>query len=358
MSFDRIVIWIMAAFFCMGGLDRLLGNRFGLGKEFEKGFMTIGPLALSMIGIMVLAPVIGSLLSPVFAWYRQLGDPAVLAGSILACDMGGAPLADAITEDVKMAQFGGLIVSSMMGVTVSFTIPVAMRSVSERDRNFVSKGILCGIATVPLGCFAGGLMLGIPPLQLLKNCIPILVLSLLIGLGMWLAERVLLICFQIFGKLLIALATVGLVAAGIELTTGLTVIPGLASMEESFAIIGGIAVVLAGAFPMMFLLKKLLRVPLEYLGKLLKMNASAVSGILSTLVNSIATFDALGEMDDRGKTVNMAFAVSGAFVFGDHLAFVAGYASEAIPALIVGKLTAGIAAAIIAYFITKEKKHV
>lgn len=27
------------AFALLGALDRMLGNRFGLGKEFEKGFM-------------------------------------------------------------------------------------------------------------------------------------------------------------------------------------------------------------------------------------------------------------------------------------------------------------------------------
>ena len=43
-----------------------------------------------------------------------------------------------------------------------------------------------------------------------------------------------------------------------------------------------------------------------------------------------------------------AFAVSAAFVFGDHLGFTAGVNSEMIFPMIVGKLTAGITALIVA----------
>ena len=35
-----------------GGADRLLGNRFGLGEKFEEGFRLMGPIALSMVGII------------------------------------------------------------------------------------------------------------------------------------------------------------------------------------------------------------------------------------------------------------------------------------------------------------------
>ena len=47
--------------------------------------------------------------------------------------------------------------------------------------------------------------------------------------------------------------------------------------------------------------------------------------------NSIATFGLVKDMDNRGKVVNIAFAVSAAFVFGDHLGFTAGFAPEMLP---------------------------
>ena len=37
MGFYNILVWIMALFAILGALDRILGNRFGLGKPFEEG---------------------------------------------------------------------------------------------------------------------------------------------------------------------------------------------------------------------------------------------------------------------------------------------------------------------------------
>ncbi|MBR4941260.1 MAG: ethanolamine utilization protein EutH [Clostridia bacterium] len=359
-TFDRIVIIIMAFFAVVGGLDRIFGNRLKLGQSFENGIKTMGELALSMIGIIVLAPVIARLMEPVVVpVYRFLGaDPAMFAGTILACDMGGAPLAQQLTQNSDAARLGGMITGSMLGGTVSFTIPVAMSVLAKSDRQFAAKGILCGVVTVPIGVFLGGITAGIDPLTVLKNIVPIAIVSLLIALGLWKAEKFIIKAFEIFGKFITAVATVGLVAAGIELTTDITVIKGLDSMTDAFCVVGEIAIVLAGAFPLVAIITRVLNKPMGAVGKLFGMNAVSVSGLVATLPNSLATFDLVKDMDDRGKVVNMAFAMSAAFVFGDHLAFSAGYDPEMILPLIVGKLTAGITAVCLALFITKEKKHV
>ena len=59
-------------------------------------------------------------------------------------------------------------------------------------------------------------------------------------------------------------------------------------------------------------------------------------------------------MDARGKVVNIAFAVSAAFVFGDHLGFTAGFAPEMLPAMIIGKLAGGISGVAVALFLTRK----
>ncbi len=357
-SFDKIVIIIMAAFAVLGGVDRIIGNRLGLGVRFENGLKTMGELALSMIGIMVLTPVIAKLASPVIVpVYRFLGaDPAMFAGTILACDMGGAPLGAELAISTEGARLGGMITGSMLGGTVSFTIPVAMSVLSVSDRKFAAKGILCGVVTVPLGVMIGGLVAGMKPGFVLINSVPIIIVAVLIALGLWKAEKFIIKAFEIFGKFITAVATVGLVAGGVELTTGFALIPGLGSMTDAFIVVGQIAVVLMGAFPMVGLITKGLARPLGWVGKRLGINAVAVSGLIATLPNSLATFDLVRDMDDRGKTVNMAFAVSAAFVFGDHMAFAAGYDAEMILPLIIGKLCAGITAVVLALFITREKE--
>ena len=52
---NQIIMWIMAVGAVLGGVDRIAGNRFGLGKRFEEGFTLLGPTALSMSGIICLA---------------------------------------------------------------------------------------------------------------------------------------------------------------------------------------------------------------------------------------------------------------------------------------------------------------
>ena len=92
MSVHEILIAVMAGFAVLGAIDRILGNKLGLGEEFEEGIRAMGSLALAMLGIITLAPVLARLLRPVVVpVYEFLGaDPAMFAGTILACDMPGS----------------------------------------------------------------------------------------------------------------------------------------------------------------------------------------------------------------------------------------------------------------------------
>ena len=358
MSAHEILITLMGVFALIGALDRIFGNRLGLGKEFEEGILAMGALALAMIGIITLAPVLAKLLSPVVVpLYRFLGaDPAMFAGTILACDMGGGALALELTADPEAAMLGGVLCGSMLGATLVFTIPVALGILRPEDRPALAKGILCGIVTIPLGLLAGGLVAGFSLGMLLKNLLPVVLLAALIALGLWRWERGMIRIFSIFGKGIIGLITLGLAAAIFESLTGFALIPGMNPIGEGFATVGAIAIVLAGAFPLVYVLTKLLRRPLLKLGKLLGINDTAAAGLIASLANSIATFGMVKDMDSRGKVVNIAFAVSAAFVFGDHMGFAAGFAPQMLPAMIVGKLVGGISAAVVACILTRKPK--
>ena len=356
MSAHEIVITVMAVFAVLGALDRIFGNRFGLGPQFEEGIQAMGALAMAMVGIITLAPVLAGLLKPVVVpVYEFLGaDPAMFAGTLLACDMGGGPLAQELTGDPQAAALGGVITGSMLGATIVFTIPVAMGILREEDKPAAAKGILCGIVTIPVGVLVGGLVAGFPVGMVLRNLIPIVSIAALIALGLWKAEKAMIKGFAVFGKLIVAVITVGLAAAIVEALTGFAIIPGMAPIEDGFLTVGAIAIVLAGAFPLVFLITKLLKKPLIKFGRLLKINDTAAAGLIASLANSIATFGLVKDMDHRGKVVNVAFAVSAAFVFGDHLGFTAGFAPEMLPAVIVGKLAGGVTAVAVALLLTRK----
>ena len=357
MSIHEILIMIMAGFAVLGALDRILGNKFGLGKEFEEGILAMGALALAMVGTITLAPVLAKVLRPVVApVFSFLGaDPAMFAGTILACDMGGGALAAQLTDDPQAALLGGVINGCMLGATVVFTIPVALGILRPQDRPALAKGILAGIVTIPIGILVGGLVAGFAPLMVLRNLVPIAIIGLVIALGLWKAEKAMIRGFGIFGKGIIALITLGLIASIVETLTGFVLIPGLGPIADGFLTVGEIAIVLAGAFPLVFVITKLLNKPLLKAGKLLKINETAAAGLIATLANSIATFGMVKDMDDRGKVVNIAFAVSAAFVFGDHLGFTAGFAPQMLPAMILGKLAGGICAIAVALLLTRKK---
>lgn len=352
-----VLLLVMALFAVIGAADRILGNRLGLTEHFEEGITAMGGLALAMLGIICLAPALANLLKPIVVpVFRLLGaDPAMFAGSILACDMGGGSLAMALTDDPQAALFGGVLCGSMLGATVVFTIPVALGILEESDRPFLAKGILAGIVTIPLGLLTGGLVAGLPIGKILRNLIPIILFAGIIAVGLWRWENAMIKGFAVFGKGIIALITVGLAAGIFAGITGIRLIPGLAPIEEGFLTVGEIAIVLAGAFPLVAVLTRLLRKPLLKLGITLGINETAAAGLLASLANSIASFNLVKNMDDRGKVVNIAFAVSAAFVFGDHMGFTAGFAPQMLPAMIVGKLVGGISAVIVALWLTKKK---
>lgn len=356
MSFHEILIAVMAVFAVLGALDRIFGNRWGLGKEFEEGILAMGSLALAMVGIVCLAPVLANVLKPVVVpVYSFLGaDPAMFAGTILACDMGGGALAMQLTEDANAALLGGVLTGSMLGATIVFTLPVAMGILKEEDRPAMAKGILCGIVTIPLGVFAGGLAAGFSARMVARNCIPIVLIAVLIALGLWRAEKAMVKGFEFFGKFVVTVVTVGLAAAIVEALTGYAILPGMAPISEGFATVGTIAIILAGAFPLVFVLTRILRNPLMAAGRRLGINDAAAAGLIASLANSIATFGLVKDMNPRGKVVNIAFAVSAAFVFGDHLGFTASFAPEMIGPMIIGKLVGGVSAVALAMWLTRK----
>lgn len=359
MSAHEVILTLLAFFAVLGGLDRIFGSRLGLGREFERGLMALGELALSMVGIICLAPVLARILRPVVVpVYRLLGaDPAMFAGTILACDMGGASLAQAMAGSPEAGLLGGLITGSMLGATLVFTIPVALGILSPEDRPALAKGILCGIVTIPLGILVGGLTAGFPLRMVLRNLVPIILIALLIVLGLLRWENAMIRGFALFGKLVTALATLGLIAGITESLTGLSLLPGITPISEGIAVAGEIALILAGAFPLVWVVTKLFRKPLLALGRKLRINDRAAGGLIASLANSIAMFGMVKDMDPRGKILNIAFAVSAAFVFGDHLGFTAGFAPELIGPMILGKLAGGISALAVAMLLTRREPY-
>lgn len=351
------ITMVMVVFSMIAALDRIFGGKLGMAKEFERGIMMMGNVCLSMIGMIVISPFIAEILDPVFSfvWEKLHIDPSVIPATLFANDMGGAPLAKEIAQNAEIGMFNALVVSAMMGATVSFTIPVALGMVDKEQHKELLLGLLCGIVTIPLGCLVSGIVLQIPMGALLINLLPLVVFSVIVAVGLVVCPNLCVKIFGAFGTLIKILITIGLALGILKYLTGIELIEGLETFEAGGLICLNACAVMTGAFPLMYVLGKILKVPMRKLGAMMKINETSVMGLISSLATSMTTFGMMKDMDKKGVLMNSAFAVSAAFTFAGHLAFTMAFDANYIFPVIIGKLVAGVLALVVAMLLFGRK---
>lgn len=358
---NNIVLYIMVLFSIIGGIDKLLNNRYGLGERFEEGFKSMGGLAMTMIGIISLSPVISQLVMPILSPISKLtgADPSVFISSILATDMGGYATSVEIANTQQIAQYTGLILASMMGSTLSFTVPIAINLISKEDLPFFTKGMLAGIITIPIGMVVGGIAMNIPIKDIWVNLIPVIILSILIGIGLFKFQEQTMKIFNILGKGIIIISFLGLLMSILDIILGIKIIPNMASFEEGIVIVGKIAIILSGAYPLFYVIYEKSYKKLNKMSQKIGINQFALLGILSSFANNVPMLAIYDKMDNRGKVINAAFSVSGAFIFGGQLGYVSSISQEIVTPFILAKLSAGLSGIFLASLLMKvEQKKI
>ena len=372
-SINSVIMLIMMIFMVVGAIDKIRGNKLGYGEKFEEGFNAIGALAIAMAGVVAAAPVLSMVLGPIIKpIYTAIGaDASMFATTLLACDMGGYPLAMELAADESIGNFSGLILGTMMGPTIVFTIPVALSIIKKEDRPYLGSGILAGMITIPLGCIVGGIVMNLlTPYELsigriLINLVPVIVIAALICVGLWFAPGPMINGFNKFATGVTVVITALTAIAVFQQITGIMfpvfsimsekdATTGLSGLDSGLLTCGQIGIVLIGAFPMVEWITRTFGGALKKVGGLLGMNEAGSAGMVANLANNIAMFNIMGDMNPKGKLLNVAFAVSAAFVFGDHLGFTAGNNPDMIFPVIVGKLVAGVTAIIVANILSPK----
>ncbi len=349
-------ITVVILIFCLiGAADYLFGNRFGVGKEFEKGFGLFCPMALSMLGMIVVAPAIGVWLTPVFEGFYNIFkiDPSIIPASLFANDMGGMQLSQSLSKSEGIGNYNAFVVSSMMGCVISFTIPFALGVVKKEQHKEMFFGLLCGIVTVPIGCFFAGLFCKIPALALLINLLPLLILSAIVAVGLIFVPKICIKCFRVFGYFMKTLSIIGLLCSIFTFLTKIELSPHFDSFENAAFICANACVTLAGALPFMFIVAKILDKPLNKLGGKIGINSISAVSLLGCLVTNATTFGTMDKMDKKGTVLNSAFAVSAAFTFGGHLAFTMAFDGTYVTPMIIGKIISGVSALALALILYK-----
>ena len=346
---EQAIMMIMAAGALLGGLDRLFGNKLGLGNKFEEGFRLLGSVALAQAGIICLAPVLSNVLGPaVKAAYHALGQDPGMFGSILAIDMGGYQMAAALADDALVGRFSGIVAASMFGCTVTFTIPVGMGFLPAEKQDAFARGILYGLIALPFAMVAGAVICGIPFVKALWICLPVLLIAVFMCVGIMKFPAGMIRGFQYFSKGVSALITLGLTLGAVQYMTGWHILPGLTPLEEAMEVVSSIGIVMLGSLPVAELLQRALKRPMEALGRRVGLTEKGMVSMLICYVSAVPALASLKGMDKPDITANAAFAVCGASCLAAHLGFVLAVDRGMTGPMVIAKLLGGVLAVALA----------
>lgn len=317
---SEIVVAVMACFMVLGAADKaIFSGRFGYGEEFEKGLGAMGPLSMSMVGIMCAAPSIGAFLGPALTpFFNAIGsDPSVAACMVLGVDSGGLPLALALAKTHEAAMLSGLGLGGSFGCIMTFALPISLSICSEESRPDVARGLVAGIIAAPFSLFA---------------------VAAVMGYG--------------FGDVL-RLGLPAFAVAAIEHWFSVTLIPGMAPIGRQLEIVGEIGVMLSGAFPMVKFAERHFGGAIRGLARLLRIDSTASLGMIVSIANPLPMYVTLNRMTPEGRVVCSAFSGPVLCLLGDHLGFItAAYPAGTIP-MLAGKILSALLALAIALLLVR-----
>ncbi len=383
-----VVVYIIMACAIAGAFASAIKPECELGRQFVAGIDSIGPIFLPVAGIMASAPYLTAFVETVFGpAYSALGaDPAMAATTFIAVDMGGYQLADALAQ-TRESWIMAMMTGYMAGATIVFTIPVALKMLEKRDRKYLALGIMSGLLAIPVGVFVASAIIALShPVvreivstnaeatcqlalswaQIGVNLVPLIIICVALAAGLKFAPDAMIRGFIVFGRVMEAALKIVFVLVVVEYFTGLwsTLFgsfgfdPIIADDEDIFRALetsGAIGMMLCGAFPMVYLIRKYLAKPLEKIGGVFGLSSDATAGLLAGSANVLALLSMVRDLRARDKVICMAFAVCCAFLFGDHLSFTANFQPSLIVPVLVGKLAAGVCAILFAQLLAVKK---
>ncbi|WP_042462533.1 ethanolamine utilization protein EutH [Neobacillus dielmonensis] len=384
----KIVIYIIMASAIVGAIAAIRNDEEGIGKEFIQGLYSIGPIFVPVAGIMASVPYLSKFISSVFGpIFHGIGaDPSIAATTFIAVDMGGYQLADALAQS-RDSWIMAMVIGFMAGATIVFSIPVGLTMLEKRDHKYMALGVMSGILSVPIGVFISSIIMKLSSTNvreqvstnakstyvfspefgtILLNLLPLIIVVILIALGLRFIPDKMIKGFMWFGKLMDIGIKLVLVFSIVEYFTGIfstifgawgfdPIIADKADQFRALEVAGYIGVMLCGAFPMIYMIRKYLAKPLEVIGNKIGLSPEGSAGLLAASANILAMFNLIKHMRPKDKVICISFSVTSAFLFGDHLAFTANFQPNMILPVMIGKLSGGIIAIVLAYWISVPK---
>lgn len=382
------VIYILMFSAIIGGIAAIKNKEKGIGKEFMEGIHSIGYIFIPTAGIMASVPYLSQLIESVFGpLFVKLGaDPSIAATSLIAVDMGGYQLAEALAQ-TKESWIMAMIIGYMAGATIVFSIPTGLAMLQKKDHKYMALGVMSGVLAIPIGVLVSCLLIVFtnPTIRsavstnssvvyelslslgtIFMNLIPLIVFVGSLAIGLRFFPDKMIKGFMIFGRGLDAFLKLVLLFSIVEHFTGafstlfgsFGFSPIVADEQDQYRaleVAGYIGLMLAGAFPFVYLMQKYLALPLEKIGNQFGISKEGSAGILAASANILAMFRLVKDMPAKDKVMNISYAVCAAFLFGDHLSFTANFQPNLILYIMIGKFVGGASALVLAKYLSVPK---
>lgn len=370
-----IITYIIMACCAVGGISYLINDQSELGRSFNDGLHAMANMFIPICGLMASVPFlkigISKLFGPVFGLFG--GDPVMAAAMIMPPDCGSFALAVEMGQSIDL--FPMIIATGFMcASTIAFNVPIGLSMLDKADHKYLALGTMSGFLSVPFGVFITSAIVvltnptirttfttvGTPDYaaaltlaMVLRNMIPLVVICILLAVGLKLFPQGMIQGFMVFGKVMTGTLTLVVVACILQHYTGIfTTVFGVWGFDPLFGdaenpfraieLLGSIAMMLTGAFPLVTLIRRYLGKPLEKLGRLAGVGAAGSAGLVACLPNGLAMFPFVREMRPRDKVVALAFLACGGYCLGDFLAFNVNFQPNLLIPVFVGQVTGGI----------------
>ena len=204
-----------------------------------------------------------------------------------------------------------------------------------------------GFLILPVGCLLTGVLCGIPLSVLLHNTWPVLAVAVLLLLLFKSGSNAIGPIFNGISLAVRGLTLFGFCISVLQETTGIVLLEGLTPLAEIYPVIGSIGAFLAGILPFFAFVQRLLTAPLAKLAARLQLEPASITGLVVTSANCIPTLLSLDTLEERGITLNTAYAVVAAYSVGDFLAFTLQFSpAHALP-MMAGRLLSGLLAVVL-----------
>lgn len=381
----NIIIYIIMAGTLIGAMASVIKPESGLGKEFVNGIHSIGPVFLAQAGIMAAIPILSYAITyTVGPLFQSMGsDASIAALSIIAVDMGGYQLADAIATN-RDQWITAMLIGYTSGASIVYLIPVGLVMLQQKDHKYLALGAMAGLISIPFGVLISLMIitlnnipvrdiistaspasyhLSIDFINALQLLSPLFAFCLLLALGLKYRTLWMVTGFLFFGKIMDAFIKMVLAACIIQHFTGIfskifggwVFDPLFADEKELYRAIeiaGYIGIMLAGTFPICYLFQKYCQRPMKFIGRQLRLTDAGAIGMVMVLANIIAVYHLFKDMRARDKVLCVAFGICAQATLGDHLAFTANFQPTLVIPIMIGKFLAGAIAVAIAIFIS------